>query len=111
MIEISYDDFAKIDFRVGQIIEATKVENSEKLLKMKVDLGELGIKTVFSGIYRWYKPEELVNKKTVFVVNMPAKKIMDDVSEAMIFGAQEDSINQMSLLLLDKEVSNGSRVF
>jgi methionyl-tRNA synthetase len=106
---IKYDDFAKVDFRVGQIIEIIKVENSEKLLRMRVDFGELGIKIVFSGIYSWYKPEELLNKKTVFVVNIEPKKIMNELSEAMIFAAGDGETT--SILWLDKEVTNGTKVF
>lgn len=108
---ITYADFAKIDFRVGEIIEAIKVEASEKLIKMTVDFGQMGQRIVFSGIYQWYKPEELQGKKTVFVVNMPPKKIMGEVSEAMIFGGMDKEANLMSLVLLDKNLKNGSIVF
>ena len=106
---IKYDDFAKVDFRVGQIVEVNKVENSDKLLKMKVDLGELGEKTVFSGIYKWYKPEDLLDKKTVFVVNVEPKRVMGELSEAMIFAAGDGETT--SVLWLDKDVINGTKVF
>lgn len=108
---ITWNDFAKVDFRVGEVVEATKVENSEKLIRMKVDFGEMGMKTVFSGIYKWYKPEDLMGKKTVFVVNMAPKKIMEEVSEAMIFGAEDEEADQMSILILDRGVKNGTKVF
>jgi len=110
MDQITYADFSKVDFRVGQIIEAIKVPESEKLIRMRVDFGEMGIKTVYSGIYKWYSPEYLINKKTVFVVNMVPKKIMGEDSEAMIFGADDEENNSMSLLLLDKDIKNGARV-
>jgi len=109
MDQISYDDFAKIDFRVGEIVETEEVEGSDKLIKMKVDLGQLGEKQVLSGIRKWYKPEELVGKKTVFVVNLPIRLIMGQESEAMIFSAEDK--NNMSAIVLDKEVENGSRVY
>jgi methionyl-tRNA synthetase len=109
MYLIKYDDFAKVDFRVGQIIEVSKVEGSEKLIKMKVDFGEIGIKMVFSGIYKWYKPEDLVNKKTVFVVNIEPKKVMGELSEAMIFAAGDGETT--SVLWIDKDVANGTKVF
>lgn len=111
MDQITYADFSKIDFRVGQIVEAVKVPESEKLIKMKVDFGDMGMKTVYSGIYKWYKPEDLVNKKTVFVVNMVPKKIMGEESEAMIFGADDEEEGVMSILLLEKEMKNGVKVF
>lgn len=107
---IKYEDFERVDFRVGEIVEATKVEGSEKLIKLKVDLGEeLGTKQAFSGIYQWYKPEELVGKKTVFVVNIEPKIVMGELSEVMIFATNDD--DNMSILSLDREVKNGSRVF
>jgi methionyl-tRNA synthetase len=111
MEQIDYADFAKVEFQVGQITEVEKVEASEKLVKMKVDFGESGVKTVFSGIYKWYKPEDLLNKKTVFVINIKPRKIMGELSEAMIFGAENGSGEEMSLLLLDKELPVGSKVF
>lgn len=110
MEEISYDDFAKVEFRIGQIVEVLAVKSSEKLIRMKVDFGqELGEKIVFSGIRKWYQPEELLNKKTVFIVNMMPKKIMGEESQAMVFAA-EDEEKGVSLLFADKELKNGSKV-
>lgn len=107
---INYDDFAKVEFRIGEIKEAQAVEGSEKLIRLVVDFGkELGERIVFSGIRKWYQPEELINKKTVFVVNMVPKKIMGEESQAMIFGAENG--DDMSILLLDKDLENGSKVF
>lgn len=107
---INYDDFAKVEFRIGEIKEAQAVEGSEKLIRLVVDFGkELGERIVFSGIRKWYQPEELINKKTVFVVNMVPKKIMGEESQAMIFGAENG--DDMSILLLDKDLDNGSKVF
>lgn len=107
---INYDDFAKVEFRIGEIKEAQAVEDSEKLIRLVVDFGkELGERIVFSGIRKWYQPEELINKKTVFVVNMVPKKIMGEESQAMIFGAENG--DDMSILLLDKDLENGSKVF
>ena len=87
MEQISYADFAKVEFRVGEIVEAKNVEESEKLIRMIVDFGqELGQKIVFSGIRHWYSPLDLLNKKTVFVINISPKKIMGEESGAMILG-------------------------
>jgi len=112
MEQINYDDFAKVEFRVGEIIEAKNVEESEKLIRMIIDFGEeLGQKVVFSGIRHWYSPDDLINKKTVFVVNMIPKKIMGEESGAMIFGAEDEKNNEMSILMLDKDLPNGTKVF
>jgi methionyl-tRNA synthetase len=112
MDQITYDDFAKVEFRVGEIVEAKNVEESEKLIRMIVDFGpEFGQKVVYSGIRQWYSPTDLLNKKTVFVVNMVPKKIMGEESEAMIFGGEDEENDLMSLLLLDRELKNGAKVF
>lgn len=109
MDQIKYDDFAKVEFMIGEIKEAIKVEESEKLLRLQVDFGEENLRTVFSGIAKNYNPEELIGKKTVFVTNIIPRKIMGEESEAMIFAAENDEKN--SILFLDKDLPNGSKVF
>lgn len=110
MNTIQYEDFAKIEFRLGQIIEASKVEGSDKLLKFKVDFGEeLGIKTVFSGISKYYALEDLLNKKTAFVVNIEPRKIMGEFSEAMIFAAEVEG--KISILIPETEMPVGAKIF
>lgn len=109
---ITYDEFTKVEFRIGQIVEAKQVSGSEKLLKFLVDFGEkIGKKNVFSGIAKYYSPEKLLNKKTVFVVNVEPKKIMGELSEAMIFGASSEDMSEMTILLLDKDIPLGAKVF
>lgn len=106
---IKYDDFAKVEFKVGEIKEATKVEDSEKLLRLIVNFGEEKEKLVFSGIAKNYEPDYLIGKKTIFVTNVEPRKIMGEMSEAMIFAAENEET--ISLLLLDKDLPNGSKVF
>ena len=111
MDQIKYDDFAKVQFLVGEIKEAVEVEESDKLLRLQVDFGEENLRNVFSGIKKWYKPEDLIGKKTVFVTNIVPRKIMGEESQAMIFGAEDLAEENMSILLLDKDLPNGSKVF
>lgn len=114
MEEINYADFAKVEFRVGEIIEAKNVEESEKLIRMIVDFGEeLGQRVVYSGIRHWYQAEDLLNKKTVFVVNVTPKKIMGEESQAMIFAAstEGESDDKLSILILEKDLPVGTKVF
>jgi methionyl-tRNA synthetase len=111
MDQIKYDDFAKVEFKVGEIKEAVEVEGSEKLLKLQVDFGEENLRTVFSGIKKWYSPGDLVGKKTVFVTNIKPRKIMGEESQAMIFAAENETGENISLLLLDKDLPVGSKVF
>lgn len=109
MDQIKYNDFAKVEFKIGEIKEASRVDESEKLLKLKVDFDEEKMRNVFSGIQKWYKPEDLIGKKTVFVTNIIPRKIMGEESEAMIFAAENDG--QISILEMDKDLPNGSKVF
>jgi len=111
MDSIKYDDFAKVEFKIGEIKEAIEVEGSEKLLRLQVDFGEEKLRNVFSGIKKWYKPEDIIGKKTVFVTNIVPRKIMGELSEAMIFGAEDESGENMSFLFLDKDLPIGSKVF
>jgi len=111
MDQIKYDDFAKVEFKIGEIKEASIVEGSEKLLILQVDFGEENLRTVFSGIQQWYDPKDLINKKTVFVTNIKPRKIMGVESQAMIFGAEDEAGQNMSILFLDKDLPNGSKVF
>ena len=90
--EISVDDFFKIDLRVARIISATQVEGADKLLKLKLDLGqdEEGQpveRTVFSGIKSAYEPEKMIGMLTVVVANLRPRKMKFGVSEGMILAA------------------------
>ena len=112
MEQITYADFAKVEFRVGQIVEAIDVEKSEKLIRLIVDFGEeIGQRVVYSGIKKWYSTADLLNIKTVFVINMTPKKIMGEESGAMIFGAEDEEKNEMSILILEKDLPAGTKVF
>ena len=106
---INYEDFAKIEFKIGEIKEATEVEGSDKLLKLRVDFGEENLRIVFSGIKKWYKPEDVVNTKTVFITNIKARKIMGEESQAMIFAAssntkKDDGTEAENIILLFPEI-------
>ena len=112
MSTIQFSDFSKVQFKVGSVVEAERKVGSEKLIRMVVDFGEMiGKKTVLSGIAKWYDPEHLVGKKTVFVMNVEPRKIMDEMSEAMLFAADAGEHSEVSLLILDKDVPEGSNVY
>ena len=88
---INFDDYSKIEVRVGQIVSAEVPEGSNKLIKFDVDFGPSAssgsneIRTIFSGIKEWYSPEELVGVKTMWVVNLAPKKTPFGDSEGMLF--------------------------
>ncbi|PIB35887.1 methionine--tRNA ligase [Reichenbachiella sp. 5M10] len=106
--EMIFDDFMKMDIRIGTILEAEAVPKSNKLLKFKVDTG-IDTRTVLSGIAKHYSPEEMVGKQVTMLVNLAPRKIMGIESQGMILMA-EDSEGQLSLLQADKNVQNGSQV-
>ncbi|MEN9407046.1 MAG: hypothetical protein RLZZ455_262 [Candidatus Parcubacteria bacterium] len=85
---ITFDDFSKIDLRIGKILECERKEGSEKLLRLKVDFGDEGTRTILSGIATWYTPEDLLGKLFLFVLNLEPRKIMNEFSEGMILAAE-----------------------
>ncbi len=87
---ISYDDFAKLDIRIGTILSAEPIPETDKLLKCSIDLGELGIRTVVSGIREWYSPEELVGKQCPYVVNLAPRILKGVESRGMLFASSPD---------------------
>jgi methionyl-tRNA synthetase len=84
---ISIDDFAKIDLRIAQITHAEHVEGADKLLRLTLDLGELGTRQVFAGIKSAYTPEALVGRLTVMVANLAPRKMKFGMSEGMVLAA------------------------
>ncbi len=105
----SIDDFAKLDIRVGTILECQKVPKSDKLLQFKIDDG-LGGRTILSGIAKSYPdPQELVGLQVLFVANFPTRKMMGLESQGMIMSAV-DKDGKLVVTSVSKKVANGSRV-
>ena len=86
---IEYDDFAKLDLRVAKVLTCEAVKKSKKLLLFTLDLG-IETRTVVSGISQFYKPEELIGKKVIYLANLAPKKIMGHMSEGMILSASNE---------------------
>jgi methionyl-tRNA synthetase len=84
---IQFEDFAKVDLRIARIARAEHVEGADKLLRLTLDLGELGQRQVFAGIKSAYQPEDLVGKLTVTVANLAPRKMRFGVSEGMVLAA------------------------
>ncbi|SJZ76578.1 methionine--tRNA ligase [Porphyromonas crevioricanis] len=85
--ECSFDDFLKLDIRVGTVLECTKVPKADKLLQFRIDDG-LGGRTIVSGIAQYYQPEDLVGKQVCFIANFPPRKLRGIMSEGMILSAE-----------------------
>ena len=105
---ISFDDFTKLDVRLGTILEAEKVPKSKKLLKLKVDTG-LDQRTVVSGIAQQYTPDEVVGQQVTVLINLAPRSIMGIESQGMILMA-EDGEGVLSFLQPDKKLDNGSQI-
>ena len=106
---IQFNDFAKLDIRVGTVIECVEKEGSDKLLRSIVDFGEEGQRTILSGIKKWYKPDDLKNKQFVFVINLEPRKIMDEYSEGMLLAADGKNGKPQPLKPKSK-TPNGSKI-
>lgn len=106
--EIVFDDFAKLDIRIGTVVAAEKMEKSNKLLKLTVQAG-VDTRTILSGIALHYTPEEMVGKQVTFIANLAPRKMMGIESQGMILMA-EDSAGKLSLVRPIDEVEPGSTV-
>lgn len=105
---VTIDDFKKLDLRVAKVISAARVEGSEKLLRLEVDLGGEERQLV-AGIGKVYAPEELIGKNIVVVANLEARRIMGLESQGMLLAAAANN-NEPAILVVEREVPPGSRV-
>jgi methionyl-tRNA synthetase len=107
-IYASFDDFKKIELKVAQILSAERIEKSEKLVRLQVNVGETEPRQIIAGIAKHYTPEELVGKKIVIVANLKPAKLMGELSQGMLLAASDES----GLCLIDPGVgiSAGARV-
>lgn len=115
MDNISIDDFEKVDIRIGTVTKADVPEWSHWVMRITVDLGdEIGEKKCFSGIMKFFKPEDLVGKQFPFVINLEPRKIgpEKELSEAMMIMAvpKEDEETPTVLFQLQEKVPNGTKV-
>ncbi len=107
-MEISFQEFQKMDIRVGQIIEANQIPSSQNLIRMIVDFGTEKRQAV-AGLLQWYKPEDLVGKKYAFILNLQRRKFMGVESQCMILAAEDDKGNVVCLQP-EKDIAVGSRI-
>ncbi len=103
---VTIDDFAKLELKVGTVLEAEEVEGSEKLIKLKVDLGEETPRQILAGIKKWYSAEDLIGKQIAVVANLEPRMMMGLESQGMILAAGDKPV----LLMPQKEVSPGTKI-
>jgi methionine--tRNA ligase beta chain len=107
-MEITFEEFQKLDMRVGKILEANQVPGSRNLIRMIVDFRTEKRQAV-AGLLQWYKPEQLTGKKCVFILNLQRRKLMGVESQCMIFAAEDDKGNVV-ILQPEKDIAEGSKV-
>jgi methionyl-tRNA synthetase len=106
LIDIDY--FKKVDLRVARIVEAERVEKSEKLVKLQLDLGELGKRQIVAGIAKYYTPEELVGSLIVVVANLKPAKLMGIESRGMLLAAKIN--DKLTLLTVSSDIEPGAKI-
>jgi methionine--tRNA ligase beta chain len=102
---ITFNDFKKLEIKVGTVKKVEEIFSSKKLIKMQVDIGGT-LKQVIAGIKGYYKPDELEGKQFVFVTNLEPAKLMGELSEIMILAAVKD--DKVVLIKPEKEIDNGA---
>ncbi|APH06738.1 methionine--tRNA ligase [Bacillus weihaiensis] len=105
--EITLDDFMKVDLRVAEVIHAEPVKKADRLLKLQLDLG-YEKRQVVSGIAKHYKPEDLIGKKVICIVNLKPVKLRGELSQGMILAGSNDDV--LSVATVDPSLPNGSKV-
>jgi len=106
--EISIDDFAKVQIRVGEVLQCEPVKKSKKLLVSQIRIGE-EVRQIVSGIAQYYKPEEMVGKKVAVITNLKPVKLCGVESQGMILAAGDDEGN-LSVLTVDRDMIAGSEI-
>jgi methionine--tRNA ligase beta chain len=107
-MEISFEDFQKLDLRIGKIIEANQIPGSRNLIKMIVDFGTEKRQAV-AGLMQWYKPQDLEGKKCAFILNLQRRRMMGVESQCMILAA-DDGKGSVIVLQPEKDIAEGSKI-
>jgi len=110
MSTLEFNEFAKLDIRIGKVVKAEKVSSSKKLLHLEIDIGD-NIRSCVGGIAEIYNPESLVGKNVVVVINLKPRTLFGFESQVMLLAAiDKDNQSNISLLTPDKSVAAGSKV-
>lgn len=105
---INIDDFAKLEIKVCKVLECSKMEKSDKLLRFVLDSGDEKPRVILSGIAKYYNPEDLIGKQVIAITNLAPRKMMGEYSEGMILSASDDS--GLTLINPIKETKNGALI-
>ena len=110
--KVDFDTFCKSDFRAVKVKDCQAVKKSDKLLKFTLDDGTGTDRQILSGIAKWYKPEELIGKTLVAIVNLPPRKMMGQESQGMLISAvhTEKGEEKLNLLMVDGRIPAGAKL-
>ncbi|MDO8576288.1 MAG: hypothetical protein Q7R90_03165 [bacterium] len=112
MPEVQYEDFAKLDIRIGTVVAAELVPETDKLIKCTVDFGDPpaggGIRTIVSGIAQWKKPEELIGRQFPYIVNLAPRMLRGVESQGMLLAASDEE--GVALISAERPVPKGTRL-
>ena len=108
LAEMSFQEFQKLDLRVGEVMKAEQIVGSKNLIRMIVNFGSEKRQSV-AGLLQYYKPEELIGKKYAFILNLERKKFMGIESQCMVLAAEDEKGNVI-LLKPEKDIEVGSRI-
>jgi len=106
--EVTFDEFKRLDMRIGTVVDAKRIPRTERLYKIIVDLGDLGKRQTVSSLVGYYTPDELLSKRIVFLTNLKATKFAGELSEGMLMAAEKG--DKLALLTTDKEIENGAKI-
>ena len=107
-MEITFEEFKKLDLRIGRIIDANQIPGSRNLVRILVNFGTEKRQAV-AGLLQWYKPQDLLNKECVFILNLQKRRVMGVESQCMILAAEDDK-GKAVILQPEAEIAEGSQV-
>src|SRR4029078_6469369 len=108
METISYEEFAKLDIRIGLVTAAELIPETDKLIRCSVDFGTLGVRTIVSGLAQWKKPEELIGKRLPYIVNLAPRMLRGVESQGMLLAASDE--DGVALLSPERDVAAGTKL-
>jgi len=106
--EVTFDEFKRLDMRIGTVVDVERIPRTERLYKIIVDLGDLGKRQTVSSLVGYYAPEELLSKRIVFLTNLKATKFAGEPSEGMLMAAEKE--DKLALLTTDRDIENGAKI-
>jgi methionine--tRNA ligase beta chain len=106
--EVSFEDFKRLDIRTGVVTSVERVKRTEKLYRILVDLGALGIRQTVSSLVGYYEPDELIGKRVAFLTNLKQARFAGEVSQGMLLAAEFDG--KLALLTTDREMPSGAKI-